>query len=51
MKKLIFCSLTTSFLFTAGTQENLTYQKPPQEILELLDVLLTQQQLLTAKRA
>jgi dipeptidyl aminopeptidase/acylaminoacyl peptidase len=41
MKQLIF-SFLTILCFTGATiaQENLTYQKPPQEILELVDVPL-----------
>ena len=37
MKKLLYL-LFISFVFTANAQENLNYQKPPAEILELVDV-------------
>lgn len=49
MKKLLFCFLTGSFIFTATAQENLTYQKPPQEILELVDVPLAPTTLVNSK--
>jgi len=41
MNRLLLC-LAGSFLFLNGmaAQENLDYQKPPQEILELIDVPL-----------
>ena len=51
MKKLIFCFLPTSFLLTAAAQENLTYQKPPQEILELLDVPLAPTTIIDSKES
>jgi len=40
--KLIFICLSAVFLFVSGiyAQENLDYQKPPKEILELIDVAL-----------
>ena len=37
MKKLLYI-LFISFVFTANAQENLSYQKPPEEILDLVDV-------------
>lgn len=40
MKKMILCFLASGFLCNLYAQENLTYQKPPQEILELVDVPL-----------
>lgn len=49
MKKLIFCFLATSLIFTATAQENLTYQKPPQEILELVDVPLAPATIIDSK--
>lgn len=49
MKKLFFCFLATSFLFTVTAQENLTYQKPPQEILELVDVPLAPTTIIDSK--
>lgn len=49
MKKLLFCFLTGSIFFTATAQENLTYQKPPQEILELVDVPLAPTTLVNSK--
>ena len=46
MKKFIF-SFSFLFIATSGlAQENLTYQKPPQEILELVDVPLAPSTLL-----
>lgn len=41
MNRIILC-LSVTFLFVSGmiAQENLDYQKPPQEILELIDVPL-----------
>src|SRR5690606_28033327 len=49
MKKLIFCLLALLFLFPAYAQENLTYQKPPREILELVDVPLAPSTLIDSK--
>ncbi|HSJ12313.1 MAG TPA: hypothetical protein VK916_06480, partial [Gillisia sp.] len=40
MKKVILGFLACNFIFSVYAQENLTYQKPPQEILELVDVPL-----------
>ncbi len=49
MKKLIFCLLAFGFLFQGYAQENLTYQKPPKEILELVDVPLAPSTLIDSK--
>ncbi len=40
MKKMILSFLACGFLCNLYAQENLTYQQPPQEILELVDVPL-----------
>lgn len=37
MKKLFFFLLVSGFWFSAQAQENLEYQKPPKEILDLVD--------------
>ncbi|MCM4159764.1 S9 family peptidase [Antarcticibacterium flavum] len=49
MKKMIFFLLAGSFLSGLQAQENLTYQKPPQEILELVDVPLAPSTLIDSK--
>lgn len=49
MKKLIFGFLAVSFISGVYAQENLTYQKPPQEILELVDVPLAPSTLIDSK--
>lgn len=40
MKKILFYFISIGFLSSLTAQENLTYQKPPQEILDLVDVPL-----------
>ena len=37
MKKTIYYSFLLLFVFATQAQENLNYQKPPKEILELAD--------------
>lgn len=49
MKKILFCFLAASFFTGSYAQENLTYQKPPQEILELVDVPLAPSTLIDSK--
>src|SRR5690606_839705 len=49
MKKMIYCLLAFGFLFQGYAQENLTYQKPPKEILELVDVPLAPSTLIDSK--
>jgi len=49
MKKMIYCLLAFGFLFPGYAQENLTYQKPPKEILELVDVTLAPSTLIDSK--
>jgi dipeptidyl aminopeptidase/acylaminoacyl peptidase len=49
MKKLFFFLLAGGFLTGLQAQENLTYQKPPQEILELVDVPLAPSTLIDSK--
>ena len=49
MKKLILGFLVFNFIFSVYAQENLTYQKPPQEILELVDVPLAPSTLIDSK--
>jgi dipeptidyl aminopeptidase/acylaminoacyl peptidase len=49
MKKMIFFLLAGSFLTGLQAQENLTYQKPPQEILELVDVPLAPSTIIDSK--
>jgi dipeptidyl aminopeptidase/acylaminoacyl peptidase len=49
MKKMILCFLASGFLFNMYAQENLTYQKPPKQILELVDVPLAPSTLIDSK--
>ncbi len=46
---MILCFLASGFLCNLYAQENLTYQKPPQEILELVDVPLAPSTLIDSK--
>lgn len=49
MKKVILGFLACNFIFGVYAQENLTYQKPPKEILELVDVPLAPSTLIDSK--
>lgn len=49
MKNFLFFFLAAGLLFHARAQENLTYQKPPQEILELVDVPLAPSTIIDSK--
>ncbi|WP_026839309.1 prolyl oligopeptidase family serine peptidase [Gillisia sp. JM1] len=49
MKKILLCFLTSFLFATLQAQENLTYQKPPQEIMDLVDVPLAPATLVDSK--
>lgn len=51
MKKLLLITVLTSLFWSIAAQEELTYQKPPQEILELADYERSPQLSLDSKRA
>ncbi len=49
MKKILFCLLVSLFFTNLHAQENLTYQTPPQEIMDLVDVPLAPTTLVDSK--
>ncbi|CAM4289183.1 prolyl oligopeptidase family serine peptidase [Gillisia hiemivivida] len=49
MKKILLCFLASFLFATLQAQENLTYQKPPQEIMDLVDVPLAPATLVDSK--
>ena len=50
MKKVIGLFFIFSGVFTLSAQENLTYQKPPKEILELVDYERAPQVIMDSKK-
>ncbi len=49
MKKILLCFLACFLFVNLQAQENLTYQKPPQEIMDLVDVPLAPATLVDSK--
>ena len=49
MKKILLCFLASFLFANLQAQENLTYQKPPQEIMDLVDVPLAPATLVDSK--
>jgi len=49
MKKILLCFLASFLFVNLQAQENLTYQKPPQEIMDLVDVPLAPATLVDSK--
>jgi dipeptidyl aminopeptidase/acylaminoacyl peptidase len=49
MKKILLCFLSSFLFANIQAQENLTYQKPPQEIMDLVDVPLAPTTLVDSK--
>jgi dipeptidyl aminopeptidase/acylaminoacyl peptidase len=50
MKSVFFLAISFAFTFTICAQENLTYQKPPKEILDLVDYERAPQVIMDSKK-